>query len=360
MKNLTLLIKPAAGLCNINCTYCFYKSASRARDNNTMSRETVDMLIRKIREYGASAVNILFQGGEPTLAGLDFFRCFTDRVRQNLSVPVSYGLQSNGILIDNAWAEFFRENHFLLGVSLDGGRRTTDRYRLDKNSRSVLPQILNGISALRKSGVDFNILSVIDDKNAMDIENTWQYFKKHDFRFLQFIPLVDEGMGISLSADIYAFFLNRSFDLWYKDWEKGCYISVRHIDNYIRILMGEQPENCAMCGVCGSYFVLEANGDLFPCDFYCTEERRIGNIYDDDPFAQNEKQRSFISLSMIIHEHCRTCQWYALCRGGCLRDRSQNFTKNRYCDAYKTFFDHAAGRMSQIAKQLVSAETFQH
>ena len=167
-------------------------------------------------------------------------------------------------------------------------------------------------------------------------------------------------MGISLSAEIYAFFLKRCFDLWYEDWEKGFYISVRHIDNYIRILMGEQPENCAMCGVCGSYFVLEANGDLFPCDFYCTEERRIGNIYDDDPFAQNEKQRSFISLSMIIHEHCRTCQWYALCRGGCLRDRSQNFTKNRYCDAYKTFFDHAAERMSQIAKQLVSAETFQH
>ena len=188
MKNLTLLIKPAAGLCNMNCAYCFYRSASRERENKIMSREAVDTLIQKIRAYQPTSLTILFQGGEPTLAGLDFFRYFTERIRQNISVPVSFGLQSNGLLIDKAFAKFFRENGYLVGVSLDGNGGTNDRYRVDSKGQGVLPEILNGISELRKNGADFNILSVIDEKNAADIEKTWDYFKKHDFRYLQFIP----------------------------------------------------------------------------------------------------------------------------------------------------------------------------
>ncbi len=352
MKSLTLLIKPAAGLCNMNCTYCFYKAASSSRKNSVMTEETAGMLIRKIREYQPDSVSVLFQGGEPTLAGLDFFRFFTGSMKQNLTQPVSYGLQTNGLLIDNAYAGFFRENSFLIGVSLDGNRRTNDRYRHDRNGGSVLPQILSGIETLRKNRVDFNILSVIDDENAADIESTWMYFKKHDFRFLQFIPYVDERDDLSLSAEAYETYLKRSFDLWYEEWIRGNYISVRHIDNYIRILMDGRPENCAMCGVCGNYFVVEANGDLYPCDFYCRDEYRIGSIYDEDPFGENEKQREFISRSLIIHPYCRSCGYYKLCRGGCRRDRSDDFTENRYCEAYKRFFDHALSRMTLIADAL--------
>ncbi len=336
----------------MNCTYCFYKTASKTRENRIMARETVDELIRKIREYQPSALSVMFQGGEPTLAGLDYFEYFVQSVKQNLSIPVNFALQTNGLLIDESFAEFFKRNNFLIGVSLDGNRKTNDRYRLDKNKNSVLPQILSACSLMKKHSVDFNILSVIDDKNAADIERTWAYFKKHGFKYLQFIPYVDEGNGVSLSCKSYAEFLKKSFDLWCEEWMKGNYISVRHIDNYINILMGNPPENCAMCGVCGSYYVVEANGDLFPCDFYCQNEYKLGSIFNETPFVINEKHKAFIEKSHIIHENCSSCKYYILCRGGCRRDRTDGYTKNKYCEAYKEFFDYAADRMVQIARRL--------
>ena len=352
MKNLTLLIKPAAGLCNMNCSYCFYKSASEARENRIMAKATVDELIRKINAYQPSALSVMFQGGEPTLAGLDYFEYFVQSVKDNIGIPVSYALQTNGLLTDEKFAKLFKENNFLIGVSLDGNRKTNNRYRTDKNGESVLPQVLNSCSVLKKYGVDFNILSVIDGKNAADIESTWQYFKKHGFKYLQFIPYVDEVNGIALSAEAYGEFLKKSFDLWQEEWERGNYISVRHIDNYINVLLGNPPENCAMCGVCGSYFVVEANGDLFPCDFYCGEEYKLGSIFDENPFKMNEKQRAFIEKSHIIHESCNGCEYYILCRGGCRRDRTDNYTRNKYCAAYKEFFDYSADRMVRIARGL--------
>ncbi len=352
MDNLTLLIKPAAGLCNMNCKYCFYKSASEKRENSIMTKGTVDELIRKIKAYQPSALSVMFQGGEPTLAGLDYFEYFVESVKENIKSPVHFALQTNGSLIDESFARFFKRNDFLIGISLDGSRKTNDRYRLNKKGEGVTPQILSACNLLKEYGVDFNILSVIDDENAKDIESTWQYFKKHGFGYLQFIPYVDEGRGISLNERAYADFLKKSFDLWQEEWDKGNYISVRHIDNYINILLGNPPESCAMCGVCGSYFVVEANGDLFPCDFYCKEEYKTGSIFDKAPFEINAKQKAFIEKSHIIHESCSSCKYYALCRGGCRRDRTDGYTKNKYCKAYKEFFDYASDRMVNTARGL--------
>ena len=352
MKNLTLLIKPAAGLCNMHCGYCFYRSASEGRENRIMTNDTVDVLIQRIKEYQPTALSVMFQGGEPTLAGIGYYRYFIDRVQANLSVPVQYALQTNGLLIDEEYAAFFRKHDFLIGVSLDGNRKTNDRYRRDRNGSGVLPQILQAVALLRKHQVDFNILSVIDDQNAGEIGSTWEYFKKQGFDYLQFIPYVDEGNGVSLSAEAYEDFLKKSFDLWYADYMNGKYISVRHIDNYVGVLLGRPPENCAMCGVCGSYFVVEANGDLYPCDFYCKDPYRLGSIFDAEPFSLSEPHRRFIAASERIHDHCKGCQYYVLCRGGCRRDRTEDGTKNRYCEAYRHFFSYAAARMARIAALL--------
>ena len=352
MRPLTLLIKPAAGLCNMKCGYCFYRAASENRQNGMMDDRTADELIRKIRAFRPSSLSVMFQGGEPTLAGLDFFRRFAAELLQSVPAPVSFALQTNGLLIDDDFARFFKERGFLIGVSLDGGVTTNDRYRLDGSGISVSARVLDACALLEKRGVDFNILSVIDDKNAGDIEDTWKYFKKQGFRYLQFIPCIDEGGGVSLSAEAYGAFLKRSFDLWHSDYISGDYISVRHIDNYVGILAGRPPENCAMCGVCGSYFVVEANGDIYPCDFYCREECKLGSVFDERPFEINEKQRAFTERSLTIHKYCRGCKYYFLCRGGCLRDRTDGGMKNRYCGAYRAFFDHAAERMAQIAEEL--------
>lgn len=349
MKNLTLLIKPAAGLCNMNCSYCFYSKASEGRENEIMTKDTVDMLIKKICEYKPSALSVIFQGGEPTLCGLDFFKLFVSQTKEKVACPVSFALQTNGLLIDGDYCRFFKENNFLVGISLDGSRKTNDRYRRDKNGESVFSTVLNAISLLKKHGVDFNVLSVVDNENAADIESAYNYFKKHSLRFLQFIPYVDGKSEIKLTSEGMEAFLKKSFDLWYGDFARGNYISIRHIDNYINILMGNPPESCAMCGFCGSYFVVEANGDLYPCDFYCKDEYKLGSVFDSAPFEMNEKHAEFIEKSSLIHEQCRGCKYYALCRGGCRRDRINGYTKNKYCKAYYNFFEYAAERMEKAA-----------
>lgn len=352
MKPLTLLVKPAAGRCNMNCRYCFYRPACEGRDNGIMSRDTADRLIQTIKACRPSALSVQFQGGEPTLAGVDFYRYFLDRLRKEVPAPASFGMQTNGLLIDGEWAALFRENGFLVGLSLDGDRNTNDRYRRDKQGGSVFDRVMRAAVTLETHGADFNILSVIDDENADDIERTWRFFKENGFRFLQFIPCLEEGSGVSLSPQRYEAFLKQSFDLWYDDWRKGEYVSVRHIDNYVGILMGRPPENCAMCGVCGSYFVVESNGDLYPCDFYCREEYRVGTVFDENPLDINEKHRAFIEESLLIRARCRNCRYYPLCRGGCRRDRVNGLTENRYCEAYTRFFDYAFDRMAAVAEAL--------
>ncbi|MBQ6022993.1 MAG: radical SAM protein [Clostridia bacterium] len=350
MNNLTLLVKPAAGLCNMRCGYCFYRVASEGRENRVMPPEVSDELIKKIALYRPSALNVVFQGGEPTLAGLDFFRAFVEKTKKAVACPVNYAFQTNGLLIDGAWAAFFKENGFLVGVSLDGAPRTNDRRRRSTSGESVFPQVLGAVSVLKKHGVDFNILSVIDNENAADIETTWRYFRKHGFDFLQFIPLVDGVGNAALSPESYETFLKTVFDLWYEELTRGNYVSVRHIDNWVGILMGRPPESCAMCGVCGSYFAVEANGDLYPCDFYCDKAHKLGSVFGENPFAIGETQRRFIEESWIIHAHCKTCDYHALCRGGCRLDRICGLTENRYCAAYRGFFAYAGARMEKAAE----------
>lgn len=317
-----------------------------------MRPETAEMLLRQVAAAQPSAVSFLFQGGEPTLAGPDFYAHFTQRAAALLSVPVSYAIQTNGLLLDDAFARLLREHGFLVGLSLDGGRKTNDRYRRDAAGNSVLPQVLTAAKTLEKHGVPFNILSVIDDANAAEIDRTYAYFKKHGFYDLQFIPYVDEQAEIALSPAAYEAFLKRLFDLWYADFDPAHLISIRHLNNYIDILAGYPPENCAMCGVCGHYYVVEANGDLYPCDFYCTPAEKLGSIFDPQPFEMNEKQRAFIAQSEIIHAHCRGCKYYALCRGGCKRDRINGFTENQYCAAYTGFFDYALDRLIAVTNIL--------
>lgn len=350
MRPLTLLLKPVSGTCNMNCTYCYYRSPGRAEENGIMSDDTVDVLIKRIGEVRPSMLSVVFQGGEPTLAGLGFVKRFICKVKEQIVCPVSYALQTNGLLIDEGFAQFFRENGFLVGVSIDGDGKTNDRYRLDKNGNSVFERTLYSMTLLEKYGVAFNVLSVIDDANAADIETTWAFFKKQGYRHIQFIPYVEGDSPVSLSAESYEAFLKRSFDLWYDDLMGGRYVSVRHIDNYLRILRGSAPENCAMSGVCGHYYVVEADGSLYPCDFYCKEEYRLGSVYDADPFAHSKARSAFADRSRVIHAYCGSCQYHLLCRGGCMRDRTEDGAANRYCAAYRGFFAEKAELLKAAAE----------
>ena len=230
MKMLSVMIKPASSLCNLRCRYCFYADISENREiasNGIMTDETMDALIRRISEElsGKGTANISFQGGEPTAAGLDYFKKFTEKMKQYPDIKVNYALQTNGTLITEEWAQFFAENHFLLGVSIDGYKLNMDQFRFDAKGNSVFDRIMDSVKLLRKYKVDFNILTVVTNDLAKHSKALYRFFRDNHFDYVQLIPCLPgfhESTDIfALTPDEYAGFYNTFFDEWLKDVKKG-------------------------------------------------------------------------------------------------------------------------------------------
>lgn len=355
----------------MRCGYCFYLDEMHSREvanRGMMQMDTMEVIIKKALEETERACCFGFQGGEPTLLGLDFYKKaieYQNKYNRN-NVQISNSIQTNGILINDAWAHFFSRNNFLVGLSIDGNKDIHDLFRLDPQGKGTFLQCIRAINILTSNKVNFNILSVVTRQLASHPDKLWNFYKKHNFRYIQLIPCLD-GLNESpsnnrYSLDIKTFgkFLCRFFDLWYKDFIQGNYYSVRTFDNYIRILMGERPENCAMSGVCQAYALVEADGCVYPCDFYALDDYKIGNIHNDTftSMIKSETASRFIAPSKIVLEECRSCNYYFICRGGCRREREPLINGipalNRYCGAYREFFDYSILRLMKIAKNFAS------
>lgn len=368
MPKLQLLIKPASGNCNMRCDYCFYVDEMENRNQKSygfMSLDTLEVLVKKALEYADDTCVFAFQGGEPTLAGIPFFQTLIAlQKRYNTKhVSIENTMQTNGYQIDDKWASFLAENHFLVGLSVDGVCATHNAYRKDAKGEGTFERVMNGAKLLRQYGAEFNILTVVHNKTAAKISRIYQFYKKNGFRYQQYIacldPLgVEEGMEYSLSAEAYGRFLIDLFELWYLDLQKGEQPYIRQFENYISILLGMEPEACDRKGVCSLQQVVEADGSVYPCDFFVLDDYKIGNIRKDD-FGQiweRGMQSQFVQKSVLLDKECRECRYYPICRGGCGRhrmDESGNRTgRNRFCLSYQMFFDAALPRMLEIAGRI--------
>ncbi len=348
MPPLSVMIKPASSLCNMRCKYCFYHDVAENRDVpsfGVMSADTAENLIKKALEFAnGESVAFAFQGGEPLLAGLDFFKDFVEKVKifNVRSSPIVYGLQTNGTLVTDEWAEFFKENAFLIGLSLDGNERN-NRFRIDASGNNTYYKILSAAQIFEKHGVDFNILTVLTGNCAENIDEIYKFFRSKGFRYLQFIPCLrpfgdKTESELYMTNEQYADFLIKGFNMYVKDYVRGQYTSVRYFDNLVHLYLGNPTEQCGVCGHCTHQFVVEGNGNVYPCDFYCTDEWLLGNINESglDTLANCERAKRFILESLKADEKCKACRLYPICRGGgCKRSR---FDRD-YCEAYKTFFN---------------------
>ena len=360
--NRTFLIKPASAACNMRCTYCFYKDEAENRAvkvHGFMSEESARILIdRALSE--SDRVNFSFQGGEPTLAGLDFFREFTAYAREKGGDRVSFCLQTNGYDLDREWAAFFRENGYLIGLSMDGNKKIHDIYRKGPDGKGSFVRVFRAASFLTAEHVEFNILTTVNRDVAMNIGDIFDFFARNGFKYLQFIPCLDEISGEknpwSLTPELYGKALKILFDRYYDRWSRGEYISVRYFDNLVTMLLGYPPEACGMSGRCGNYYVIEGNGSVYPCDFYSLDGYLMGNIIDDTLASLDEKRKAlgFIEKSLKVEAECKACRWYRLCRGGCRRDREDfrtgELSLSYLCPAYKEFFPYAIDRLVRIAE----------
>lgn len=369
MRALSLLIKPASSGCNMRCRYCFYADIADARatpNYGMMTAQTLENTVRKALETAEETCMFGFQGGEPTLAGLDFFKKLVEfeQTHNRKNLTILHTLQTNALRLDDDWASFLAENKFLVGVSIDPPKQLHDQMRPDAAGKDTHNRVLEATRRLARHNVDFNILSVLTKALARHPEKAYRYYRERGFNHVQLIPCLDsleDGHGAnphSLDADAYGKFLCRLFDLWHRDFVSGKYISFRMFDNWIHMLAGHPPENCAAAGACQPYLLVEGDGSVFPCDFYAYDARRLGNINSDDIPAMlaGDAAARFAAESRAVPEPCRACQYFAVCRGGCRRDRElpngQGLSLNVYCEAYKTFFAHALPRMAVLARDL--------
>lgn len=362
MVVMNILIKPASSTCNLRCEYCFYHNEAKIRATRSfgiMNEETAEALVRKVLVSADKECTFGFQGGEPMLAGLGFFKKFMElQKRYNTKgIKINNTLQTNGTNIDEKWASFFADNDFLIGLSVDGKERLHDLYRKDTACQGTHKRVLEAARTLSKYNVDFNILSVVTAQAAKQAKSTYAFFMKNGFIYQQYIACLDpmeqvQGQAkYSLTPKLYARFLKDMFDVWYEDRKQGTFVYNRYFENLAGILRGYQPESCDMVGICSVQYAIEADGGVYPCDFYMLDEYLIGNINEDSfkTMENNCNSIGFVEESTNVPVKCKQCRWYVLCRNGCKRNRL-NAELNYFCEAYLEFFPYVYTRLKSLVK----------
>ncbi|MGN1024634.1 MAG: anaerobic sulfatase maturase [Lachnospiraceae bacterium] len=368
-----VLMKPASGNCNMNCRYCFYRDEAEKRkiaSYGMMSEETLENAIRKLLHQGKGSYTIAFQGGEPTLRGLDFYRKavkFSEEYNASGS-EVTFALQTNGYLLDENWCAFFKEHHFLVGISVDGTRATHDLFRVGQDDHGTYDRVRRSVDLLKAYDVDYNILTVVNRATAEHIREIYQEYRRNGWQYQQYITCLDPigtepgSLPYSLTPRAYGQFLIDLFGLWYKNWRQGREPYIRQFDNYIGILLGYEPESCEQRGVCSVQCVIEADGSVYPCDFYALDSYRLGNINTDrlPDLMSSPVGADFVKGSLQVSSRCRQCPYAVLCRDGCRRSRVRNEGEdgytNYFCEGYRMFFDACGERLREVAQETAARE----
>jgi uncharacterized protein len=375
MPPLQLLIKPASGECDFRCRYCFYRAAVQsraAREIGMMPLELIGSIVKRAMERAERSVSFVFQGGEPMLAGLDFFR-HAARMQKAINkkgLRVFNAIQTNGSLIDGEWARFFRDEGFLVGVSLDGYERLHDINRRDALGMPTFQKVMAGIDVLKLFSVEFNILTVVSAQSAHCADKIYRFFKKNGLLYQQFIPCLDPigergQKPYSLTPGGYTAFFTELFDSWFSDIISGEFIYIRHFENMLAVMRGYPPEHCGMSGRCAIQYAIEADGTVYPCDFYMYGDYYLGNLVEGgfDEIDARPEAGGFIKSSAAISPECSGCDYFFICRGGCRRDRDAGDGipgLNYYCAAYKAFYRHAIPKLASIIERRGTSECWNY
>ena len=374
-----IMIKPVGSLCNLKCHYCYYLDKAEIYGGKE-PRMSEQMLEHFIKEYiAANDVRDVFfnwHGGEPLLAGLDFYRkamAFQKKYADGKHIHNT--LQTNATLITREWAEFFRANNFLIGVSLDGPQNVHDRYRGGKGGASVFDRVVKGIMELYRAGVQYNVMATVNKQSEGRGLEIYQFLKSAGTRFIQFMPVLEhtkdglivdpqvQGARIapwSVSPEGYGRFLCDIFDYWVRN-DVGK-VFVNQFDAVLACWCGAQPGICALAQTCGGNSIIEHNGDLYPCDHFVYEGYKIGNVLETDlrTLMNSTKQVRFgVDKRNALPDDCIKCQWFFTCHGECPKHRFNTTDKgetglNALCEGYKLFFAHVAPYMDKMKSLLQS------
>lgn len=361
MKQISFLIKPASSGCDLRCKYCFYADVSEHREvksNGIMKEDTMVKLIHEALKEEYSDITFAFQGGEPTVAKISYFKSFVKEVK-NIKKDyqkIHYALQTNAYTLDDEWCSFFHEHDFLIGVSLDGYKENHNYFRLAMKQTTTYQRVMQSIACLRKHDVQFNILTVLSAQLAKHPQKLYRFYKEQKFDYIQLIPCLsglDEAQNeFSLNPKLFASFYKTFYDLWLKDFQKGDYMSVTLFDNIIPMYRGVSPQQCGMLGHCAPQFVVESDGSIYPCDFFVLDTYCAGNIHEHtiEEIGKSKPMLDFLTEKKRTTPLCDTCAFKKICFGNCKRLNTTYFD-DTYC-GYQDFLTHAYPTMIEIAKTL--------
>jgi len=364
----SVLVKPSGPDCNLGCTYCFYLEKDQLFPETKVHRMTPEIqeeMIRQVMQQSGDAVSIGWQGGEPALMGLDFYkRAIELEKKYGHGQSVGNGFQTNGTLLDRDWAKFFKQYDWLIGLSLDGPQHIHDRYRLDKGLHPTWNKVEEVARMLLVEGVAVNAMCCITDFSADYAEELYNYYKSIGITWMQFIPIVEtdkddrsKAAPFSVTDEKYGQFLIQLFDLWINDFKDGePTTSVRHFESVFHSYVGLESPECTTMKECGPYVVIEHNGNVYSCDFFVEPRHRLGNIRQSKitDMLNSKKQDDFGKAKTLLPRKCKFCPWYTKCFGGCTKDRIKNPNDQRqprFCLAYQLFFEHADAKMKQLAER---------
>lgn len=340
---MNVMLKPVSGSCNLDCKYCFYK-----RDHicgGLMTLETAKTVIDRMAFFLRGGYPLVFQGGEPLLAGYHWFESvFAFLEVKGLQPQIL--IQTNGTLIDEAYAKLFADHGVLVGVSLDGNERNHNHYR------ERFDAVMRGIEWLRKYKCDFNVVTVVTDELCQNIDEVYEFYRREQFEYQQYIPCMapmEADPYQYLTEQNYGEFLVKLYDLWRTDYEKGRYVYIRWFENILQILAGYWPEQCGAGGLCSEQYLVEYDGSVYPCDFFVEEQYQIGNFISDSLEKIRKKQldSGFVSAKNENPKRCIECEFWGICRGGCKRYRDDHMNYV-YCKALKHFFSHRLADMEKL------------
>lgn len=365
MKPFSLLVKPASADCNLRCRYCFYLDRSSLYPGTSCHRmddATLQRMIATYMDTSQTTCTFGWQGGEPTLMGLPFFRRIVElQARHGCNgARVANGLQTNGTLIDDAFAAFLAEFRFLVGISLDGPASVHDAERRNAGGQGSHAGVLKGIACLRRNRVEFNVLTLVNRSNVGQPEAIYDFLVDRDILFHQYIECVEfdaEGklQPYAITGDEWGEFLVRLFNRWQMHDTRR--VSIRLFDTILARLVDGVSNTCSCSQDCRQYFVVEHNGDVYPCDFAVRAELRLGNVHFEtwEQMQANPIYAKFGARKCQWDPRCTACEFLRFCAGDCPKNRfgpSSAVPRSSLCNGWNRFYTHALPRFNELAREI--------
>ena len=377
-RGFTSMVKPVGSLCNMRCKYCYYLDKAALYDYRQplMSYELLERYIRaNIEGNNSPVIAFAWHGGEPLLAGKEFFRkavALEQKYAEGRTVENS--IQTNGLFLDDEWCAIFRDNNFLVGVSIDGPEHIHDAHRVDAGGQPTFARVMKGIERLYRNRVEYNTLTTVNIHSEGRGAEVYNFLRGISV-FMQFLPVAEllcdgriqspeaqkaDIAPWSVSAKGFGEFMCDVFDIWVKKDVGRRYVQL--FDATLALMVGVQPSVCSLCETCGSGLTVEHNGDVYCCDHFVYPEYKIGNIHTDRlaDLAYCDRQFEFgVAKRALLPRECRHCKYYNLCHGECpkhrfIDDNRGEYGKNYLCEGYKHFYDHTAQAMERM-KELILA-----